>query len=203
MTAQAGDTYLVKQALRRELRARRLAVSRAAQRRAASDAARHAVRFLRARSARRVALYLAYRSELPTKPLLDALFARGIRLAIPRIKEHGRMHFEWLRPTTPLRRNALGILEPAMRGVRARRNELDAVLLPLVGFDRHGNRLGNGGGFYDRWLARPRCIPRPRYLGYAYAIQQVEQLPRDPWDIRLDAVITETAVIRGEAWRTG
>ncbi|MGH8446644.1 MAG: 5-formyltetrahydrofolate cyclo-ligase, partial [Solimonas sp.] len=72
---------------------------------------------------------------------------------------------------------------------------LDAILLPLLGFDAHGNRLGTGGGYYDRWLARPRVAQRPRYLGYAYALQQIERVPREPWDVRLDAVITENKVI--------
>ena len=67
---------------------------------------------------------------------------------------------------------------------------------PLVGFDRHGARLGSGGGYYDRWLSRPRIAHKPRYLGYAYALQQVERLPRDDWDVPLDAVITE----RGITW---
>ncbi|MFT4047076.1 MAG: 5-formyltetrahydrofolate cyclo-ligase [Solimonas sp.] len=185
--------------MRRELRARRLSHSRslsvAQKSRAAARAARHALRELRASRARRVAVYLAYGSELPTQALIDRLHARGLRVAIPRITGPGRMHFEWLSPTMPLRRNRYGIAEPARRGTRAWRGEFDAVVLPLLGFDAHGNRLGTGGGYYDRWLARPRVARRPRHLGYAYAIQQVEQIPREPWDVRLDVVITEKGVL--------
>lgn len=196
MTAQAGDTYLLKQALRRELRARRLAVSAAARRRAAGAAARQALRLLRALRVRRVAVYLACGSELPTRPLIAALQRRRIRVAVPRMLGAGRMRFEWLREGARLRRNAQGIEEPALRGARARRGELDAILLPLLGFDTHGHRLGAGGGYYDRWLAKPRCGPRPRYLGYAYARQALPQIPCEPWDVQLDAVITENGVIR-------
>ena len=199
MTAQAGDTYIRKQVLRRELRARRLSVSGAARKRAAARAAWHALRILGRYRARCVAVYLACGSELPTLPLIERLHARHIRLAVPRITGPGCMHFEWLDASTPLRRNRHGILEPARRGVRAWRRQFDAIVLPLVGFDARGHRLGAGGGYYDRWLARPRTMRRPRYLGYAYALQQVAQVPCEPWDVRLDAIITE----KGLLWPTG
>jgi 5-formyltetrahydrofolate cyclo-ligase len=154
---------------------------------------------LRQLRARRVALYLAYGSELSTQPLIDALRRGGRQIAVPRVTGPGLMHFERLRADTRMRRNRLGICEPALRGSRVLRAELDVVILPVLGFDRHGTRLGYGGGFYDRWLARERIAQRPRRLGYAYAIQQVEKLPRDPWDIGLDAVITN----EGVRWPTG
>nr|WP_084197259.1 5-formyltetrahydrofolate cyclo-ligase [Solimonas soli] len=185
--------------MRRELRARRLCVSGARKARASAQAAQQALRLLLALRARRVAVYLEYGSELPTRALLALLQAHALRVAVPRITGPGAMHFEWLRAGTPLRRNRYGIAEPARRGARAWRREFDAIVLPLLGFDMHGNRLGTGGGYYDRWLARPRSTPRPRYLGYAYAIQQVEQIPREPWDVKLDAVITE----KGTLWPTG
>nr|WP_194241167.1 5-formyltetrahydrofolate cyclo-ligase [Solimonas terrae] len=189
--------------MRRELRTRRLCVVPAQRRRAADRAARHALRLLGAMRARRVAVYLACGSELATAPLITGMVARGLRIAIPCIDGPGSMHFEWLRPCAALRRNRHGIAEPAGRGRRVRRAEFDAVILPLLGFDRHGTRLGAGGGYYDRWLARPRIAQRPRYLGYAYALQQLEQLPREAWDIRLDAVITENGITWGVTWPTG
>lgn len=203
MTAHVGDTYLIKQALRRELRTRRLRFSASQRRHAAIRAARHTVRLLRELRVRRVAIHLACGSELSTSPLLALLIARRWRVAVPRIVGDGLMQFEWLADSAPLRRNRHGIQEPLMRGKRARRAEFDAIIIPLVGFDAHGNRLGAGGGYYDRWLARPRVAQRPRYLGYAYAIQQVEQLPHDAWDVRLDAVITERGIIWGVAWPIG
>jgi len=199
MTAQAGDTYQLKQALRRELRARRLSVSGPARKRAAHCAAKFATRLLRHLHARRIAIYLEYGSELSTAALIARLQARGVRVAIPRITGDGIMHFEWLRAGSALRRNRYGIAEVAQRSARVRRNEFDAIILPLVGFDAQGHRLGTGGGYYDRWLAAPRTTPRPRYLGYAYALQQVEQIPCEPWDVRLDAIITEKGIL----WPTG
>jgi 5-formyltetrahydrofolate cyclo-ligase len=199
MTAQAGDTYSIKQALRRELRTRRLRLSAPQRRQAAIRAARHALRALSAMRAQRIAIYLDCGSELATTPLIEMLAARGARLAIPRVTAPGTMHFEWWTPGAVMRRNRHGIAEPRVRGRRVRRAELDAIVLPLVGFDRHGSRLGSGGGYYDRWLARPRIAHKPHYLGYAYAIQQVEQIPHEPWDVRLDAVITE----KGLLWPIG
>lgn len=199
MTAQAGDTYSIKQALRRELRTRRLRLSAPQRRQAALRAARHALRVLRTLRAQRIAVYLDCGSELATAPLIAMLVARGAQLAIPRVTSPGVMHFEWWTDGAALRRNRHGIAEPRVRGRRVRRTELDAIVLPLVGFDRHGTRLGSGGGYYDRWLSRPRIAHRPRCLGYAYAIQQVEQIPHEPWDVKLDAVITE----KGVSWPIG
>ena len=70
------------------------------------------------------------------------------------------------------------------------------VLLPLLGFDAAGRRLGNGGGYYDRALAGVRPGGRPLLLGYAYAAQELTEVPAEPWDVRLDAVVTERGLRR-------
>lgn len=199
MTAQAGDIFSCKQTLRRELRARRLSIPLPQRRRAAHRAAEHAMRLLQSRQVRSVALYLAAGSELSTIPLRMQLHRAGIVVAAPRIVGDGRMAFERLSADTPLRRRRHGILEAARKGRRMRRAAFDLIVVPLLGFDRFGGRLGAGGGYYDRWLARPRIGRRPLYLGYAYAVQEVECTPREAWDIKLDAVITE----QGMRWLTG
>ena len=196
MTAQAGDTLIQKRALRRELRLRRAAVSGADRRRAALAAAAHAIRLLTNRRVRRVAIYLSTASELDTAPLFAALLARGSQVFVPQVLPQGRLRFlRWL-PGMHLRRGRLGIAEPCGRSALARREQLDAVIVPLVGYDSDGYRLGAGGGYYDRWLARARIGHRPLVLGYAYAFQRVERLPRDPWDRRMDAVVTEHGIQR-------
>jgi len=199
MTAQAGDTSNLKQMLRRQVRARRLAVGAVDARRAAQASAHHALRLLSSRAPRCVALYLAHGSELSTLPLIAALRARGIAIALPCVDGDGRMHFECWPATMPLRHKRYGIREPALRGVRLLRHQIDVVMLPLLGFDRHGTRLGSGGGYYDRWLARPRAARKPLLLGYAYAVQQLPLIPRERWDVALDAVVTE----KGWLWPTG
>jgi len=96
---------------------------------------------------------------------------------------------------TPLLPNGYGIPEPAGLWRLGRpASRLDWILTPLVGFDHRGRRLGMGGGYYDRALAS-RSLRRhwlkPRIVGVAYTCQQVPQLPARPWDVPLDAVVTE------------
>lgn len=101
-------------------------------------------------------------------------------------------------PGTSLAQNRFGIPEPVVLArdlVRAQ--QLDLVLLPLVGFDESGNRLGMGGGFYDRSLSflRNRKIWRkPNLVGIAHDFQRVDSLEAKPWDMPLEAVITDRAV---------
>jgi len=89
-----------------------------------------------------------------------------------------------------------GIAEP-LHGSRGRIpvRHLDSILVPLVGFDRHGHRLGMGAGFYDRALHprldRTQPFRRPRLIGIAYSMQQVDRLEPAPWDVALDLVVTE------------
>ncbi len=83
---------------------------------------------------------------------------------------------------------------------------LDLLLLPLVGFDADGHRLGMGGGFYDRTLAAlrpPRCGQRPRLVGIAHDCQRLIQIVPRPWDIPLDAVVTECRVYVRQKQRIG
>ncbi len=191
MTAQAGDTFPSKHTLRRELRTRRAAVPALQRRVAAQAAARHALRLLRRLRCHRIALYLAYGSELDTAPLLRALQRHGCEVSLPLVRRGAQMQMVVQRANNTLRRNRYGIDEPVARRPLRTRTQLDAVILPLVGFDARRYRLGTGGGYYDRWLQAPRSFRRPLYLGYGYALQQIEQVPNDPWDVRLDAVITE------------
>jgi len=96
--------------------------------------------------------------------------------------------------------NRFGIPEPPLKHRHIRMPwGLELILLPLVAFDSDCNRLGMGGGFYDRTLAYLRhrcCWRRPRLIGVAHECQRVEGLPVNEWDVALDAVITERRVYR-------
>jgi 5-formyltetrahydrofolate cyclo-ligase len=180
--------------LRRELRAMRAAIAAPLARRAARRAARHLLLLPELRQARSVGVYLACGSELDTAPLIAALHALDKTVCVPvMLRAEGRMRLQRLGPRQRLRRRRFGIREPA-GGVPGARIIPDLVVLPLTAFDRHGLRLGSGGGYYDRWLSRLR--PRPFCVGYAYAMQQVAALPCEPWDQRLDAVCTERGLTR-------
>jgi len=189
--------------LRRILRARRNALTPAEQSLAAERlTARVAVtRFFRA--ARRVALYLPNDGEIDTRPLMARLWAWERQCFLPVLSRlrHDHLWFAEIRPDTPLALNRFGIPEPrvaARAWVRA--TDLDLILLPLVGFDADGNRLGMGAGFYDRSLAflrQRRVWRKPHLLGVAHECQRVPKLAPEPWDVPLHGVLTD----RGEYWR--
>ncbi len=98
-----------------------------------------------------------------------------------------------------MRRNRFGIPEPLThKRVHVPPWGLDLICMPLVAFDRQGNRLGMGGGFYDRSLAYRRgrqSWHKPRLLGIAHALQEVAELEPRPWDIPLSGVATEAEII--------
>ena len=106
------------------------------------------------------------------------------------------MVFVALKRGVALRRNRFGIAEPV---TSQRAPQLDAIVLPLLGFDRSGQRLGQGGGYYDRALTQPRTCRRLLRLGYAYALQEIAAVPTGVHDARMDVVITE----RGALWAIG
>lgn len=194
MTAQAGGTLVSeaaaqKAALRREARRVRSALPRNNRIAAADRAAQALLRQLPRRCS--IAIYLSVHSELSTVSLRRLLHEAGHRVHVPVILRERRMRFVELHGGSPLRSGPYGLPQPVMtRGLKTAR-QLDVILLPLLAFDAHGGRLGNGGGYYDRALARPRIGRRPRLIGYAYAAQEREALPCEPWDVRLDAVISE------------
>lgn len=189
MTAQAGDTPDSQRAqLRRQARAARRRLPAAERREAADVAANRATRLIRYLGARRVAAYIHHASEISTAPLLSAMAREGVAVHLPVIAADGRMLFRRWRGG-PLRAGAYGIPRPA-DGEAVFRSALDIVFLPLVGFDAFGTRLGAGGGYYDRWLAGRRGN-RPLLCGYAFGVQEFSELPRAPWDVPIDAVITE------------
>lgn len=201
MTAQVGGTASNsstpadgKSQLRRTLRRQRAALTLRQRRENAEHCARHALRALTARKVRRVAVYLECRSELSTGPLIHGLLHHGVRVYLPRLVG-GSMRMIELRSDTRLQRNRHGIAEPCARD-HARPRQLDAIVLPLTGFDMQGHRLGSGGGYYDRFLAGLRGRPKPWLLGYAHALQQCDAVPADPWDVRLHAVCTERGLLR-------
>lgn len=183
-----------KQALRKDLRRRRMAIPQPARHRAAIRAARMLAGHRWFRDARHIGVYLPTGSELSTWPLIMAAWASGRKLYVPRIGRNGQMQFVALHPHSPMRPNRHGIQEPCTRRHRPPR-ELDLLVIPVLGFGSDGRRLGAGGGYYDRLLAR--CGGRrPHRVGYGYSVQQCEQIPAESWDQRLHGVVTECRLLR-------
>ena len=201
MTAQAGDTLshslaARKSELRKTLRRRRIAISRAQRNRCARRAALQLLRWRRLRQARHIAVYLSARSELSTAILIEYLLRQRRSLWAPVTGPAAGMHFVPLRRESKTRRGPLNLPQPASTRPRRSAARIDLILLPLLGFDARGHRLGNGGGYYDRALAGPRPGRRPLLVGYAYAAQETAAIPAESWDVRLDAVITEKGLRR-------
>ncbi len=200
MPAQAGDTHdftaTRKSELRVVLRRRRTALSPAERRHAARAAAAHLLRSRVLKRTKRIALYLSHGHELDTAPLLRALHRLGLQVYVPVTLSGHRLCFVRLCPGMRLRRGRYGIRQPAASRPRCDARRLQLILLPLLGFDHAGHRLGQGGGYYDRSLANCRNRQRPMRLGYAYAAQEVDALPFEAWDVRLDGVVSERGLRR-------
>jgi len=185
--------------LRRQLRARRAALTRRQQTRAAANLARHVTATHCFRVSRRIACYLPNDGEIDPRPLIERIWALGKDCYLPVLSHtpHEHLWFARVMPDTPLTLNTYGIPEPRIASEWLRARQLDLMLLPLVGFDPVGNRLGMGAGFYDRcleFLRLRRVWRKPRVIGLAHECQRVAQLPVNDWDIALDAVVTDRTV---------
>ncbi|HEX2494627.1 MAG TPA: 5-formyltetrahydrofolate cyclo-ligase [Steroidobacter sp.] len=186
--------------LRRQMRARRRALSNDERKSASQQILRLANRLQLLRPGEHVAVYLAYGGELDLSPLITAGRRRGCALYLPVITDYRnrRMVFRRFDAAIELRTNRYGIPEPTA-GETVSALRLDLVLAPLVAFDLRGSRLGSGAGFYDRALHRlreRRSWRRPRVIGVGYEFQRVDELASAPWDVPLDGVLTDSTFYR-------
>lgn len=183
--------------LRRQLRAQRRALTPSQRAEVGIGIAKVVSRLRLLRPGRRIGAYLAHAGEADLTATLALAQLRRCRIYLPAIthRRSNRMEFVRFEPHSQLRRNLFGIAEPDThhaRRIAAR--ELDLILVPLVAVDPWGTRLGSGAGFYDRRLHRLRADRRwrrPRLIGIAYEFQRVARLLPQPWDVPLDAVITD------------
>ncbi|MGC5699336.1 5-formyltetrahydrofolate cyclo-ligase [Pseudomonas sp. NFXW11] len=183
--------------LRRILRKARRALTPAQQRQAANGLYRQLTHNPVFRRARHLSLYLPTDGEIDPCLLLRAAQRRGKVTYLPVLSAWPRtkMVFQRIRPGEKLRPNRFRILEPRINPARQRQVwALDLVLLPLVGFDEQGGRLGMGGGFYDRslaYLARRKSWRKPKLLGLAHECQKVGKLDQASWDVPLHGTVTD------------
>jgi 5-formyltetrahydrofolate cyclo-ligase len=186
MTAVSNDT--AKTALRTELRARRARLKHDH-----PDApVQAALAFERAGLGPFgiAAIYHPLGSEFDPFPLAAVLARHGCRIALPVVVERdAALQFRLESEQGPLPPDALGIPAPPASSPAVRP---DLVICPLLGFDRSGGRIGQGGGYYDRTLAALRAGGQVLAIGLAYAGQELDAVPTGPFDQRLDGVLTET-----------
>jgi len=148
-----------------------------------------------------VAGFLAYRTEIDVLPLMARLVADGAVTALPVVTGKGQpLVFRRWQPGEPLEEAHFGIHVPP---ATAEEVDPDVLLVPMLAFDRHGYRLGYGGGFYDRTLERLRALKPVTAIGVAFAGQEVAEVMRGDHDQPLDWILTERGVIRPGVIRTG
>ena len=142
--------------------------------------------------ARVVAAYRPIRTEIDPTPLMEAMHLAGHRITVPVILGEGEpLEFREWWPGVAMQPGPFGAEIPVDTHVLIP----DLILAPLLAFDRRGYRLGYGGGFYDRTLEGLRATRRVRALGLAYAAQEIPEVPIEPTDQRLDAILTEQGVM--------
>ncbi len=183
-----------KQAWRARLRAVRAAVNGEARQTAGSAVAAHLTASPLWAAAETVLAYAATATELPTLPLLNVALAGHKRLCLPRVTADGGLTLHRIETLEGLVSGYRNLLEPSADAPRVAPAEVDLAVVPGVGFDRHGVRLGQGGGHYDRLLAllAPACV----VCGAAFACQVVARLPRGPHDRPVAYVATEQCLFQ-------
>lgn len=181
-----------KRALRRELKRRRRALSTEERRVFSERAARALLESEIWRTARRVALFHSMDEEIETRLLLEAAWKEGKQVALPLAPPLGAaLELRLVTSDTTLARSRYGALEPPADAPLVAPSALDLLIVPGLGFDRRGARLGYGGGYYDRTLASAPCA-----ILFAFACQEVDEIPEEAHDRRVDGVVTE----RGWVW---
>ncbi|WP_072525724.1 5-formyltetrahydrofolate cyclo-ligase [Clostridium sp. Marseille-P3244] len=143
----------------------------------------------------RIYSYVSFGSEADTYVLMEESIRRGKKVAVPKVLGPGKMEFYYIGDTGDLKPGFASILEPASRCKRAPvPDQSSLAIVPGSVFDRKGVRIGYGGGYYDVYLSGcPQCVR----VALAFSVQCVEgDLPSDPHDIRMDAIITEKELIK-------
>ncbi len=188
----------IRQTIRQTVRQQRRDLGVSEQKRAAQAVWRQIQRLRQYRKARHVAFYLPNDGELDLSVALENAEAAGKRCYLPVLLRNKALAFAPVTRHSRFRKNRFGIPEPvcAARELRPARR-LDLIFMPLVAFDANGNRIGMGGGYFDRALAfkRRRSHLPPALIGAAHEFQQVARLSPNAWDVPLDGVVTPSGSV--------
>ncbi len=130
--------------------------------------------------------YYPYNYEIDILQILEKFEQKKFIITLPKIKKNSQMNFFQWSPNDPLVINKFGIPEPISKVAKYP----DVLLVPLVAFDKNFNRIGYGGGFYDRYIKKIRKRKKVLTIGFAYSFQKVKKIPTSNYDIKLDFIIT-------------
>ena len=130
--------------------------------------------------------YYPYNYEIDILQILEKFEKKKFVITLPKIKKNSQMNFFQWSTDDPLNINKFGIPEPVSKKIKYP----DVLLVPLVAFDKNFNRIGYGGGFYDRYIKKIRKRKKILTIGFAYSFQKVKKIPTNNYDIKLDIIIT-------------
>ena len=134
-----------------------------------------------------IGVYYPYNYEIDIMPLVEKFQRLNYCITLPKIGMNSEMNFFQWSTKDPLSINKFGIPEPI-----SNKNKFpDILLVPLLAFDKNFNRIGYGGGFYDRYINRLKKIKKIITIGVAYSFQKIKKIPVEKYDIKLDFVVTE------------
>ena len=181
----------LKNSVRQILRQRKDAMAPGDRLRKSRKICRHLMGLIR--DGETVMVFTSKEKEVNTRPLINTLFDRGNPVVVPIIiKEDISLRLSYLRDFSALVPSTFGVPEPIGSEIPAAAEDIGTIVLPMLGFDRKGGRIGYGAGYYDRFLSKNRSL---RMVGIAFACQEVDSLPVDENDIRMDYIITEDGIV--------
>ena len=131
--------------------------------------------------------YYPYNYEIDILQILKKFEQKKFIITLPKIKKNSQMNFFQWSTNDPLTINKFGIPEPTSGMAK----HPDVLLVPLVAFDKNFNRIGYGGGFYDRYIKKIRKRKKVLTIGFAYSFQKIKKIPTNNYDISLDFIITD------------
>lgn len=188
-----SDLWAAKQELRRSVKVQRRALEAAQVMAWGAQIQERVLALPEYRAARVVACYLAVAGEVPTAVILRDCHRRGVAACVPACGPDGVYRFVPLAPGAVLRSGQLGIPEPLAVTETSVAVAPEFIVVPGVAFDVDGGRLGHGAGHYDRMLS---LCPRAWRCGVAFEFQLMARVPRGPRDVNMNAVVTETQIVR-------
>ncbi|MDG0970153.1 MAG: 5-formyltetrahydrofolate cyclo-ligase [Porticoccaceae bacterium] len=186
--------------IRQQLRTARRSLASADQKKAAKALTQQLISQTYFLQAKHIGLYLANDGEIDPHGIIEVASSLNIICYLPVIDRatNNSLCFAEYDENTELKPNKFNILEPVITNKNSKPpKDLDLILMPLVGFDREGNRIGMGGGYYDRTLAFMNTNKRdvPTLIGLAHSCQEISSIDRQSWDITLNLIVTEKQII--------
>lgn len=181
---------------RRPIRERRQELPEISIAQASKRVAAQLIYFHPLQEAKKIAHYMPTEGEINSKFILECEPFRNKNYFLPVLNFETKTLLFYPHPLDePLVENKLSILEPNVDGKKALAlEELDIIFIPLVGFDKNCNRLGRGGGYYDRTLAKLGDKKKPLLIGLAYEFQKIDNIEAQPWDVPMDFIVTENEI---------